>query len=250
MKIKICDPPEGLRRRPFTKKEMDLLNILEDDKDFEFVIREARLKSGIPVEAINVSESNTRQSILEYVVYGYSNPTPSAVKKINRKLLLDKAGDISSGYKLSFDWFLSFLNLILFDEIFAPNESDIFWVYDFDSLRRRVMDNDDFDLRGFNYLVVTKNVSKAKFMSEVDRKWDAIMSNIKDRSSPLPTSKLKNIEIKKKIYLLRVKEKLKFREIADILLEEFGETFSDHDVKRIYHRYVVSLNQLKQGTDS
>lgn len=254
MKIKLLEPPESEKYfyYGFLNSDKKRVRFLEDSDSFFKRILHIRRKYNIPIDrGFDLDESvseyfkrtkNDHFSWIEYVSEHYGDEL--FIK------IIGEIEEIMAIYELSERWKES-LSFYLFFNLFpSPYKSPIS-IGPGSDLVKRMKNYDQEKLNPFWYtrdaviIQVNEYISRRKFLKFIDNQvWENTIRTLFKKPPFSGKTKLRNLGIKKRIFELRNRDKIKYSKIADIISEEYKIVYGEDDVKNIYHRYKKSIDKF------
>lgn len=211
-----------------------MLKILEDDTYFERKIKKIREQFQIPSNGYKRTEKDTK----EVEARG-----PDFEDKLQNEIF-----ELRYKYHFPAEWVVSLFHYVLFNIfIFMKvSETEIFEEKELYrklvGKRRKYLGTDTSIL-----IQINTDLKLSNLINQIKEKYPQIKSFFKeDRfNEPIKKIPVKNLDIYKKIYDLRIRKKKKFKDIAEELFE-IGCTCSDSEVRAMLVRYQKLIKSLRK----
>lgn len=210
-----------------------ILKILEDDAYFERKIKKIREEFQIPNNGYKRTEKDTKK--VEARGLDFEDKLQNEIFELRYK------------YHFPAEWVVSLFHYVLFNTfIFMKvSETEIFEEKELYrklvGKRRKYLGTDTSIL-----IQVNTDLKLSNLIDQIKKKYPQIKSFFEENrfNEPIKKIPVKNLNLYKKIYDLRVRKKKKFEFIAD----QFSEIkdFSDSEVRIMFYRYKEMINSLRK----
>lgn len=201
------------------------IKMLEDDKQFENMIVEARNKLGID-----------------------SNKFEDLPPDKDRSITVDDfnlAWDICNEYQISMDaWTLSIVDFIRYNKLPFPRITEEIEIFNGDELYKKAEKLWDY-LDDTVFIVIRNPIKKTRLVELVETSYNKIAKILTElEHRDVPSINIRNIKIYKSIYRQRNDSKYPFTEISSLINDEYGVAFGDNEIRIMYKRYVDAISNL------
>lgn len=242
-------------KNEFNRKEIKLLNLLEDDSIFENIVKIIRKKIGLPEEGIDSIVLNKNKVKIVEVnkkLLKIINPiSPKIVQDIN--ILIDI-------YQLPYSWLNTLYSLITINVALPPMR----YIKGYEPIEIKYNDSTGIffsnkkyiygevpDIRQKLEIIVREGMSYGEFIKELKKQKETINKYLKHLHR-IPKINITNIKIKKEI--LKLAKTLKDSEISDQLNKKYGEKLSFdpnyENISKYKNRYLKAIKNLPKNARS
>lgn len=209
-----------------------ILKILEDDAYFEKRIKEIREKLQIPKN-------------------GYKR-TEKDIKKVENEDLEDKVLNeiftLRDKYHFPAEWSVSLFHYVLFNRFIFMKVNEI-EIFEEKELYQKLVGKREKYLGTDTSIFIKVNADSNfnNLIEQIKQEYPKIQSFFdKNRfCEPIKKISVKNLDIYKKIYTLRIREKKMFKDIADELAKS-NYYFSESEVRAMLTRYEKIIKSLRR----